>query len=524
MPFAQWGYHPELGRGIEAFERNFPADFISEAIDQTRGWFYTLMAEGVVHFDAAAYRNVVCLGLILDAEGRKMSKSLGNTIDPFEVLDRHGADTLRWFLLTNGSPWADRRVSFEALDEIVRQFLLTLWNVYSFFVTYANANGFDPASSGAPSVDRRAVMDRWVLSQLADTVREARERLDAYDATGAGRRIQSFVGDLSNWYVRRTRRRFWNPGGVAGADAEAAAQTLHHCLVTVATLLAPFVPFLAEELWRNLAADRGGMPDSVHLADYPVVDDATVDPALDRSMALARAVVELGRRIRVETKTKTRQPLHEAVVHVPGRDAELDGLLDVIADELNVKTVRFADTETFGAWRAKPNYRVLGRALGRRVQLVADALARDDGSLAARSAAGETVELTLDDGSAVTLEPDQVELAQEVMSGWGVASENGVTVALELEVSPALRLEGIARDLTRTLQDLRKAAGLHVSDRIVAGVEASGTVAEALAAHPDAIAAETLAVELVRGAIRDAIIREVTEIDDETVTVSLRKA
>ena len=524
MPFAQWGYHPELDRGIAAFERNFPADFISEAIDQTRGWFYTLMAEGVLQFDAAAYRNVVCLGLILDAEGRKMSKSLGNSIDPFEVLDRHGADTLRWFLLTNGSPWADRRVSFAAFDEIVRQFLLTLWNVYSFFVTYANANGFDPVSSGAPSADRRAVMDRWVLSQLADTVREARERLDTYDATGAGRRIQSFVSDLSNWYVRRTRRRFWNPGGVAGADAEAAAQTLHHCLVTVATLLAPFVPFLAEELWRNLAADRGAMPDSVHLADYPLVEDAAVDPALDRSMALARAVVELGRRIRVETKTKTRQPLHEAVVHVPGRDAELDGLLDVIADELNVKDVRFADTESFGAWRAKPNYRVLGRALGRRVQAVADALARDDGSLAARSAAGETVEITLDDGSAVTLEPDQVELAQEVMSGWGVASENGVTVALELEVSPELRLEGVARDLTRALQDLRKAAGLHVSDRIMAGVEASGTVAEALGAHPDAIAAETLAVELVRGAIPDAIIRQVTAIDDETVTVSLRKA
>jgi isoleucyl-tRNA synthetase len=215
--------------------------------------------------------------------------------------------------------------------------------------------------------------------------------------------------------------------------------------------------------------------------------------------------------------------LHEAVVHVPGRDAELDGLLDVIADELNVKDVRFADTESFGAWRAKPNYKVLGRALGRRVQLVAEALARDDGSLAARSAAGETGELTLDDGSAVTLEPDQVELAQEVMSGWGVASENGVTVALELEVSPALRLEGIARDLIRAIQDLRKAAGLHVSDRIVAGVEASGTVAEAFEAHRAAIAAETLAVELVRGAIPDAIIREVTEFDEETVTVSLRK-
>jgi len=358
--------------------------------------------------------------------------------------------------------------------------------VYSFFVTYANANGFDPASSGAPPIDRRAVMDRWVLSQLADTVREARERLDAYDATGAGRRIQSFVSDLSNWYVRRTRRRFWNPGGVAGADAEAAAQTLHHCLVTVATLLATF--------------------------------------ALDRSMALARAVVELGRRIRVETKTKTRQPLHEAVVHVPGRDAELDGLLDVIADELNVKTVRFADTESFGAWRAKPNYKVLGPALGGRVQAVAAALLRDDGALAGRLASGEMVTLTLEDGSTVTLQPDQVDLAQEVMSGWGVASESGVTVALELEIPAELRREGVARDLIRAIQDLRKAAGLHVSDRIVVGVEARGPVAGALEAHRDEIAAETLAVELVLGAIPDASIREVTEIEGETATVSLKTA
>jgi len=368
------------------------------------------------------------------------------------------------------------------------------------------------------------VMDRWVLSQLTDTVHEARERLDAYDATGAGRRIQSFASDLSNWYVRRSRRRFWNPGDVASADAQAATQTLHHCLVTVATLLAPFVPFLADELWRNLAAGRGALPDSVHLADYPIVDETAADPALDRSMALARAVVELGRRIRVETKTKTRQPLHEAVVHVPGRDAELDGLLDVIADELNVKAIRFADTESFGAWRGKPNYRLLGPALGARVQGVAAALARDDGSLAGRLAAGETVELTLDDGLPVTLEPDQVELAQAVMSGWGVASESGVTVALELEISAELRREGVARDLTRAIQDLRRAAGLNVSDRIVVGVEASGSVADALEAHREEIAAETLAIELVLGAIEGAIIREVTEIDEETLTIGLRKA
>jgi isoleucyl-tRNA synthetase len=521
MPFAQWGYHPRLGRGIEALERNFPADFISEAIDQTRGWFYTLMAEGVLHFDATAYRSVVCLGLILDAEGRKMSKSLGNAMDPFDVLDRHGADTLRWFLLTNGSPWADRRVSTEAFDEIVRQFLLTLWNVYAFFVTYANANDDDP--SEAPGRTPRAILDRWILSRLAGTVHEARERLETYDATGAGRHIQAFVDDLSNWYVRRGRRRFWNPGGADDADAADATWTLHLCLVTVATLLAPFTPFIAEELWRNLAAGRGGRPDSVHLADYPRADAEVRDPSLEASMQLAREVVELGRRIRVETRTRTRQPLHEAVVHVPGRHEELEDLLDLIADELNVRSVRFAESGAFGTWRAKPNFRVLGPRLGSTVKDLAAAMARDDGTVAARLAAGETVTIEIG-GTAIPVAPTDVDLAQEVMEGWGVASEGGVTVALELEVTRELRLEGIARELVRALQDARKAAGLAISDRIVAGLTVDGEVADALEAHRPLIAAEVLAVDLVSGSIDDATFRQTIDLDGTLVGIELKKA
>ena len=281
MPFAQWGYHPDLGRGIDAFERSFPADFISEAIDQTRGWFYTLMAEGVLHFDASAYRSVVCVGHIVAEDGRKMSKSLGNIFDPWEALDRQGADALRWWMLTTGSPWEPRRIGHDILDDVVRQFLLTLWNVYAFFVTYANADGFDPdgaAAAASPASGDGSVMDRWILSRLAGTVREARDRLEAYDATGAGRRIESFVDDLSNWYVRRCRRRFWNPGGEVSEDVRAAFATLHRCLVTVAQLLAPFMPFLSEAMWRNLAADRGGNPDSVHLSDYPTAWRATPTP------------------------------------------------------------------------------------------------------------------------------------------------------------------------------------------------------------------------------------------------------
>ena len=523
MPFAQWGYHPELGRGEELFARSFPADFISEAIDQTRGWFYTLMAEGVLHFDSVTYRNVVCLGHIVDRDGKKMSKSLGNAIDPFEVLDRHGADALRWFLLTEGSPWASRRMSMETFDEIVRRFLLTLWNVYAFFVTYAAADGFDPDGVPAPDVADRPMIDRWIVSQLHRTVDEARRGLEAYDATGAGRRIEAFVDDLSNWYVRRSRRRFWNQGGELGEDARAAFHTLHGCLVTVTTLLAPFTPFVAEELWRNLAAGRGGRPDSVHLADYPVSDPALVDDALDAAMAEARRIVELGRRVRVETRTKVRQPLRAAIVHLPGPQAGLERLLPIVAEELNVGEVRFAgSTEGFGRWRAKPDFRSLGPRFGPRVKDVAAALADDDGTAASTLAAGGTVELDVD-GEAVILGPGDVELAQEVLEGWGVASDAGVTVALDLDLDEALRSEGRARELIRLVQDARKAADLDVGDRITLAIAATGVWADAFAAHRDSIASETLAVEATAGDLSGDAWRQRSTIDGETVVVALRR-
>ncbi len=524
MPFAQWGYHPDLGRGLDLFAERFPADFISEAIDQTRGWFYTLMAEGVLHFDSVTYRNVVCLGHIVDAEGRKMSKSLGNVIDPWDVLERQGADALRWYLLTNGSPWISRRVSLEILDEVVRRFLLTLWNVYAFFVTYANASGFDPSSDPPIPVDARPPLDRWICSQLAETSAEARARLEAYDATGAGRRIERFLDDLSNWYVRRARRRFWDPTGEVGPDTRAAFQTLHTCLVTLARLLAPFTPFVAEELWRNLAAGRGGAPDSVHLADYPTGEELPRDEGLDRAMALARQVVELGRRVRTETKVRVRQPLLEAVVHVPDREA-LEPLLDLVAEELNVKRVVFAGSAlAVGRWRAKPNYRVLGPRLGPAVKEVARALAEDDGTLAAALARGETVTLAGVGPEPLALAPEDVDLVQETPEGWGVATEGGVTVALELEITEELRLEGLARELVRLAQDARRAAGLHVSDRIVLGIAAEGELARALAAHRPFVAAETLATEVRDAVLADAEHRVDAEVEGSAVTVTLRRA
>jgi isoleucyl-tRNA synthetase len=526
MPFAQWGYHPDLGRGEGTFQKRFPADFIAEAIDQTRGWFYSLMAESTLLFDSTAYRNVVCLGLLLDADGQKMSKTLGNVIDPWSVLDRQGADALRWFLISGGSPWVDRRVSTEAIDEVVRHFLLTLWNVYSFFVTYANADGFDPDEHEVPPA-QRPLLDRWILSQLARTVAAAHDGLDRYDATGAGRRIARFVEDLSNWYVRRARRRFWDPARPQEAREKAAAfLTLHECLVTVAQLLAPFTPFVAEEIWRNIAAERGGRPESVHLSDYPQPEESLVDDAVDEAMQAARDIVELGRRVRNEVRMKVRQPLRRALVHFGGDRAALEPLLPLVAEELNVREVAFAETtEDVARWRARPNFRVVGPRLGPLVKEVAAALAADDGSLASTLARGRPV--TVRAGSAeVTLEPEDVDLAEEKQAGWGVAAERGVTVALDLEVTLDLRLEGLARDLVRLVQDARKAAGLNVTDRIDLAIETSGQAAEAMTAHRDWIAGEVLAVRLEDGAGKgwDGARRETAELDGVEVGITLRRA
>ena len=522
MPFAQWGYHPELGRGTEIFDQRFPADFIAEGIDQTRGWFYTLMAEAVLLFDDTAYRTVVCLGLLVDAQGRKMSKSLGNTVDAFEVMDRQGADALRWYLLTGGAPWAARRVSIEVFDEVVRRFLLTLWNVYAFFVTYANASGFDPSGANVP-VRERPVLDRWILSQLAGVIEGATDELEGYDATRAGQRIERFLDDLSNWYVRRARPRFWNAGGEAGDDTRAAFLTLHDCLVTLSQLLAPFTPFVAEELWRNLAAGGDRAPESVHLSDFPRTRVDQRDPELDGAMRDVRSIVELGRRARTETKVRVRQPLAEAVVHDPGDHAALGSLLGLVAEELNVKKVVFAETaEELGGWRAKPNFKVLGPRLGPRVKAVAASLGRDDGTVAAALARGETVPLEVE-GERIELGPDDVALVQETLEGWGVAGDGRITVALQLDLTPELRAEGLARELVRVVQDARKAAALEVSDRIELALALDGDLAEALSAHRDWVAAETLATEIVSGRLPDPAFEQDFDVDGATVVVGLRR-
>jgi isoleucyl-tRNA synthetase len=523
MPYAQWSYHPELGRGIEEFRHRFPADFISEAVDQTRGWFYSLMAESTLLFDQNSYRSCVVLGLLRDREGRKMSTRLGNVVDPWEVLDRFGADALRWILITSGSPWSDRRISMEAIEEVIRRFLLTLWNVYAFYVAYANADDVDPGEHDVALADR-PLLDRWILSRLAATVRSAREGLENYDATGAGREIGGFVDDLSNWYVRLARRRFRGAGGRPGHDAGAAHRTLHECLTVLARLLAPMTPFVAEAVWRNLAAGRNGLPESVHLADYPEPDPAAQDPELDRAMDAARTIVSLGRTVRTEARVKVRQPLPRAVVHFPGDPAVLEPFLGLVSEELNVREVSFAESaQALAGWRAKPNFRSLGPRLGPLVQDVARALEAEDGSLASALARGEgvTVEAA---GRPVALGPEEVDLSQETTGGWGVAAAGGLTVALELEAGPDLLREGLAREIVRLVQDARKAAGLEITDRIELTIQAEGHAAEAVAAHRNWIAGEVLATAIDESEPHPDAHVERVQVDGRSVVIGLRKA
>jgi isoleucyl-tRNA synthetase len=523
MAFAQWSYHPDLGRGIEPFHDRFPADFISEAVDQTRGWFYSLMAESTLLFDQTSYRNCVVLGLLMDKDGRKMSTRLGNVVDPREVLDRYGADALRWLLITSGSPWSDRRVSLEGMEEVVRRFLLTLWNVYVFYVSYANADDVDPGEHRVPVQDR-PLLDRWILSRLAATVRSAREGLEGYDATGAGRVMGRFVDDLSNWYLRLARRRFRGAGGRAGPHADAAHATLFECLTVLTRLLAPLTPFVAEAIWRNLAAGRHGSPESVHLAEYPEPDRAALDPELERAMDAARTVVSLGRTVRTEAGVKVRQPLPRAVVHFPGDPALLEPFLGLVSEELNVREVSFAESaQALAGWRAKPNFRSLGPRLGPLVQEVARALESEDGSLAFALARGNRVTVEAG-GRSIELGPEDVDLSQETTRGWGVAAEGGLTVAVDLEAGPDLVKEGLARELVRQIQDARKAAGLEISDRIELTIRAEGDAAEAAAAHKEWIAGEVLATAIEKGEPHPESHVERVRVDGHTVVIGLRKA
>ena len=506
MPFAQFHYPFE---NEEIFKERFPADFICEAIDQTRGWFYTLLAESTLLFDQSSYRNCVCLGLILDPEGQKMSKSRGNVVEPWDVISAHGADAFRWYYLTAQQPWSGYRFSVETVGESVRQFLLTLWNTYSFWVLYANAEDLGPADfdekasrssfvSPSQTNSERTEMedlDRWALSKLQSTIATVRERMDAFDCTAAGRAIAEYVEELSNWYVRLSRRRFWE-------GDRAAFATLRHCLLEVAALLAPFTPFLAEEIHLNLAGGEGeeldGQPDSVHLRDFPQSDPALADADLEVAMEAVRLTVELGRAARAQAKAKVRQPLRRAVI--VANDAEREAIsarADLVTAELNVKELDFVSEEAdLVSYAVKPNYRSLGPRFGKRMPQVAAAVGALDPVHVAK-VMGEGGEVGINvDGDEHTIGPDEVTLALQPLEGYEVEAEAGHAVALQLELDDELRREGLAREIVHAVQNARKAAGLDISDRIELALGGDEALLEAARTHEPYVAGEVLATSV----------------------------
>ncbi|HMC67744.1 MAG TPA: class I tRNA ligase family protein, partial [Mycobacteriales bacterium] len=490
MPFGQWGY-PHAPGSVENFQRAYPAQFIAEALDQTRGWFYTLMAIGTLVFDESSYETVLCLGLILAEDGRRMSKHLGNILDPFTLFERHGADALRWYMLCAGNPWAARRVGHALLDEVVRKVLLTYWNTASFLVLYANANNWEPGAAPVPDVDDRPLLDRWALSELHRVVRDVDNALENFDPTRAGRALTAYVDDLSNWYVRRSRRRFWD-------GDPAALATLHECLEVLTRLLAPFVPFLTEEVHERLVCDVWpDLPDSVHLRDWPKVDGSLVDARLGDQMALVRRLVELGRAARAESGVKTRQPLGRALVSAPGWEALPEELRAQLADELNVRDVdRLSGAGDLVEVAYKGNFRVLGQSFGKQTPVVAEAIA--SGRL---ERTGEGWVVTLSDGEKVEVSEDAVLRTETPRAGWTVSTAANETVALDLELSDELRRAGTVREVIRLVQEARKGQGFDVSDRIELWWSAARpATAEALREGEATLVAEVLALSCTEGA------------------------
>jgi isoleucyl-tRNA synthetase len=514
MPFAQFHYPFE---NEAEFEERFPADYICEAQDQTRGWFYTLLAESTLLFGESSYRNCVCLGLILDPEGQKMSKSRGNVVDPWEVLSAHGADAFRWYYLTAQQPWAGYRFSVDTVGESVRQFLLTLWNTYSFWVLYANAEELGPSDFGdapGPAND----LDRWALSRLQATTATVRERMDEFDCTAAGRAIAEYVEELSNWYVRLSRRRFWE-------GDRAAFATLRHCLLETAALLAPFVPFLADEIHLNLAGgvagETGEHHGSVHLRDYPAVDPGLADAELELGMEAVRLTVSLGHAARGRAKAKVRQPLRRAVIVANDAEREaIEARADLVTAELNVKELDFVTDEgELVSYTAKPNYRALGPRFGKRMPQVAAAVeALDAAHVAAVLADGGEIGISVD-GADHTLGADEVTLALQPLDGYEVEAEAGHAVALQLELNDELRQEGLAREIVHAIQIARKDAGLEITDRIALGLGGDEDLLAAARAHEQYLAGEVLATSVTYDATEGAS----AKIDGRELSIDLSR-
>jgi isoleucyl-tRNA synthetase len=489
MPFAQWGY-PHKPGSVEKFKAAYPADFICEAIDQTRGWFYTLMTIGTLVFDKSSYKSVLCLGHILDKDGRKMSKHLGNVIEPISLMDQHGADAVRWYMLAAGSPWSARRVGHDAISDVVRKTLLTYWNTISFHTLYAQSSNFD--ISQIPPVKDRSMMDHWILSELNALIAEVDLAYEEFDSQTAGKALARFIDDLSNWYVRRSRRRFWD-GDLA------ALGTLHECLVTLTQLLSPMVPFITEHVWQKVVkpADTNAA-DSVHLTDFPIADKSLINLELNAQVAMTRRVVELGRAARAESAIKIRQPLQRALISAPGWAKLPSDMREQIADELNVidlADIADADGDLVNI-SVKANFKSLGTKYGKEVQDISKAIAALDAT---------TLVKTLRTTGSTKVATWEIELGDLVVtevpkSGWMVASHEGESVALDLALSQTLIDAGNVREVIRYIQERRKGDGFEISDRIKVRWNADSAIVAAITQAASRISEEVLALEFTHDA------------------------
>lgn len=528
MPVAQWGY-PRKNQ--QAFETQFPADYICEAVDQTRGWFYSLHAIAAMVFEDVAYKNVICLGHILDGEGMKMSKSKGNIVDPWDVLNNYGADAFRWYLYTSGPPGEPSRFSIELVEESVKKFYLTLWNTYSFFVSYANINEWSPQQD-APPVAERPLLDRWVLAELHQLVQTVSEGYETYDVLSATRPIEEFVDGLSNWYVRLSRRRFWETE--SEADKQAAHATLYECLTTVAALIAPAMPFLSDALYRNLvkSVDEKAA-DSVHLAQWPQVNTEAIDKQLMNEMALVRRLVSLGNAARNSVEMIVRQPLASVTFGVTTLDerAIVPKYDDLMKQELNVKVIKLL-SEGQGAteYKLAPVFSKLGRKLKQDMQAVKAALETAEPQQAAawgrKLTHGESIIVTVNDKS-FELAPDEVEVRQEATEGFAVVEDRGYVAALDVTITDALFQERLSREVVRRIQDMRKQADFNIADRIHVVYTASERFQKAIEQFADHIKSETLAISLQETEPSNGYHREAFEfkgqLEGETLVLGVQR-
>ncbi len=522
MSFAQWHYPFENKNLIESGEQ-YPADYICEGIDQTRGWFYSLHAIGTFLFDKPAYKNILVNELILDKSGQKMSKSRGNTVNPFDTIATYGADTTRWYLVTTSPPWRPTMFDEEGLGEVQRKFFSTLVNTYAFFALYANIDKFRYDGERIPVAERQEI-DRWILSEMNSLVKAYTQSMDAYDVTRAARAVSDFTIDqLSNWYVRRNRRRFWK--SEPGKDKTAAYQTLYECLVTVTKLMAPFAPFLAEELYRNLntVSEKESWL-SVHLAAIPDVEQNALDPRLEDRMKKAERIVMLVRSMRVRSNLKVRQPLKRILLPVTS-DADRQAVKhmeDVILDEINVKAIEFvSDDSGLVSKKAKANFKAIGPKFGKSVKQVAERIKEMTGAEIAELERNGSMNLPVN-GSSYSIGKDDVEILREDIKGWLVESDGTMTVALDTELSPALIAEGNAREFVNRVQNMRKDAGFLVTDRIAVYVEASPTITSSIESMASYIKNETLAVAL-EPVFKPGEFSSELEINGETVRVGIER-